>query len=68
MSQWVVVAHLVVEAETPEQAITLVTDEFVARFPEADGWHHDGDVTPRYTITAAERLPDAAAMPPRQPE
>lgn len=68
MPQWVVVAHLIVDAETKEAATALVTAEIVARFPEADGWHHDGDTTPRYTITAAERLPDAAAMPPRRLE
>ena len=65
--RWVVIAHLIVEAETEEQTTARGQHELATRFPAADGRHRDGDGAARFTVIVTERLPDAADRPPRQP-
>ncbi len=57
MPQWVVVAHLVVEAETAERAITLAEAAFAAPRPAGSG-------VPRGTVSSVRQLPDTPSLRP----
>jgi hypothetical protein len=58
MPKWLAVTQLVVEAETEEEANTLVAAKLAEHLPTAESGQHETVGTPRHTVINIERLPD----------
>ncbi len=62
MPQWVVVAHIVVEAETPEQAITLAEATFATPRPAGSRVPPSDAQTARCTVSSVQQLPETPSL------
>jgi len=58
MPKWLAVTHMVVEAETQEEANTLVASKLAERLPTAKDGRPESARTPRYTVINVEQIPD----------